>query len=115
MKVIVAGGRDFSDKELLYTSLDAFHKGTPITEVVCGGARGADELGRCWADKNRITVTPMDAEWDKYGKTAGFIRNKQMGDYADYLIAFWNGTSSGTKHMIEYMKSIGKHGTVIYY
>ena len=90
MKVIVAGGRDFSDRELLYTSLDAFHKGTPITEVVCGGARGADELGRCWADKNRITVTPMDAEWDKYGKTAGFIRNKQMGDYADYLIAFWN-------------------------
>lgn len=115
MKVIIAGGRDFTDKDLLYTSLDAFHKGTPITEIVCGGAKGADSLGKLWALSRNIKVVDMPADWERYGKSAGFIRNKQMGDYADYLIAFWNGVSPGTKHMIEYMKSIEKHGIVIYY
>ena len=53
--------------------------------------------------------------WEKYGKSAGIIRNHEMGDYADYLLAFWDGTSKGTKDMIDYMKKIGKHGKVIIY
>lgn len=115
MKVIVAGGRDFTDKELLFSTLDDLNAQITITEIVCGGAKGADSLGKLWALSRNIKVIDMEANWELYGKSAGFIRNRQMGDYADYLVAFWNSTSPGTKHMIEYMKSIGKHGTVIYY
>ena len=115
MKVIVAGGRDFTDKELLFTTLDDLNTQITITEIVCGGAKGADSLGKLWALSRNIKVIDIEADWERYGKSAGFIRNRQMGDYADYLVAFWNSTSPGTKHMIEYMKSIGKHGTVIYY
>lgn len=115
MKVIVAGGRDFTDKELLFSTLDDLNTQITITEIVCGGAKGADSLGKLWALSRNIKVIDMEANWELYGKSAGFIRNRQMGDYADYLVAFWNSISPGTKHMIEYMKSIGKHGTVIYY
>ena len=115
MKVIIAGSRTFNNRKYLYGVLDEFHKDTPITEVVCGGARGADELGRCWADRNRITVTSFNADWEKFGKSAGFIRNCEMGEYADFLIAFWDGKSKGTKHMIDYMKRHNKHGKVFYF
>ncbi len=114
MKVIVAGSRSINDQELLYDCLNSFHKETPITHIVCGGARGADTLGKQWAEDNQIPVIMLEAQWDRYGKPAGMIRNREMGDLADYLIAFWDRKSPGTKHMIEYMRSINKHGTVIY-
>lgn len=77
-------------------------------EVVCGEARGPDTIGKEWAIKNQIPVISFPAEWNKYGKRAGMLRNEQMGDYADVLFAFWNGTSRGTKHMIDYMTQLNK-------
>ena len=79
-----------------------------IKEVICGGARGADSYGETWAISNQIPIKYMLADWEKLGKAAGFIRNHQMGDYADELIAFWDGESSGTKDMIDYMNSLNK-------
>ena len=113
MKVIIAGSRDFNNYKMLEQEIDKLK--LDITEIVSGGARGADGLGEKYALTHHIKLTIMNADWNKYGKSAGIIRNRQMGNYADYLIAFWDGKSRGTKHMIEYMKQIGKHGSVILY
>ena len=69
-----------------------------------GDAAGADTMGARWANNNNIPIKHFPAEWDRYGKSAGYIRNAEMGEYADALIAFWNGHSTGTKHMIKTMK-----------
>jgi len=68
--------------------------------VVSGTARGADKWGERYARRFNYIITKFPADWNKYGKSAGYIRNKQMAEYADHLIAFWDGESKGTKHMI---------------
>jgi hypothetical protein len=116
MKLIVAGGRDFTDNELLYKKLDKLLESLPITEIVAGGATGADRLGVEWAIERGVTFKEFNADWRHHGKKAGPIRNRQMAEYADSLIAFWDGQSRGTKHMIQYMKYEMKkpHAVVMY-
>ncbi|MCC8068748.1 MAG: DUF2493 domain-containing protein [Ruminococcus sp.] len=111
-RVLIAGSRTFNDYPLLCEEMKNFYR-VHITEIVCGMAKGADSLGEKWAREHRVKVTYFPALWDKYGKSAGIIRNHQMGDYADFLLAFWDGESHGTKDMIEYMKKLGKHGRVV--
>ena len=111
MKTIIAGGRDFDDIALMGTSVEW----DKVTEVVCGEARGADKWGRTHAEMRGIPVASFPADWDKHGKKAGPIRNMEMGDYADCLIAFWDGKSKGTKHMIDYMNKLGKPVKVVQY
>jgi hypothetical protein len=114
LKLIIAGGRDFNNFELVkdtvYTLYDPEVNGMYHTwlEIVSGGAKGADYLGEQLAKYHEIHVRTFHAEWDKYSVAAGPYRNKQMGDYADELLAFWDGKSKGTKHMIDYMNSLGK-------
>lgn len=112
LKVIVAGSRTFNDYEYLSKELDI--RIPPfIEEIVSGDARGADRLGARWAQEHGFNVKHFPAKWDEYGKAAGIIRNHQMGDYADSLIAFWDGKSNGTKDMINYMREKGKHVEVV--
>ncbi len=101
-RVIVAGGRDFSDYVLLKQTMDILLSNIKedIT-VVCGKARGADTLGEQYAKERGYAVAYFPADWDKYGKAAGFIRNEQMAQNADALVAFWDGRSRGTRNMIE--------------
>ena len=120
-RVIVAGGRDFQDYELLKEQINkaiAYFKLSQI-EIVSGGCRGADILGEKYASENGYPVKRFIAQWDKYGKAAGAIRNKEMAEYVSAsdgcLIAFWDGKSKGTKNMIEEMRRAGKHGKVIFY
>jgi len=101
IKVIIAGGRDFDDIEGLYEVMDVLYGDIPKVEVVCGMARGADELGAHWAGYAGAPVKKFPADWDKYGKGAGYIRNEHMAQYADVLVAFWDGKSKGTKNMIQ--------------
>lgn len=115
MKVIVCGGRSLNDYELVKSTLDEAAANIKIDEIVCGEARGADSLGKQWAIENGIHVASFPADWDRYGKSAGARRNEEMGNYADYVIAFWDGKSTGTKHMIHYMEQLGKHGNIIIY
>ena len=110
MVIIVAGSRTFKDYKLLSDTLDNIEN---ITEIVSGCAKGADLLGEQYALERHIPIKKFPAQWDIYGKQAGFIRNMEMCDYADYLIAFWDGKSRGTNQMINYMRRIGKHGKVI--
>ena len=102
MKLIIAGGRDFNNYQVLDTIVSVYSD--VISEVVCGDARGADLLGADWAYHHNIPVKHFPAEWEKYGKAAGNIRNADMGDYGDALIAFWDGQSRGTMNMIKTMK-----------
>lgn len=100
MKVIIAGSRDFNDYNLL-SSICNIEIKNDCTEIVSGTARGADKLGERYAEENNIPVKPFPADWDKFGKSAGYIRNEEMAKYADILIAFWDYQSKGTKHMID--------------
>ena len=99
-RIIIAGGRDFNDEHLLTQSCDKII-GDSICEIVSGGARGADRLGEFYAMEKNLEVKRFPADWDQFGKRAGFLRNAEMADYADTLIAFWDGESRGTKHMID--------------
>lgn len=85
----------------------------PDDEIVSGDARGADTLGARYGHLNGIPVIHFPAQWDTYGKAAGFIRNEEMAEYGDFLVAFWDGTSRGTAQMIQAMKRKGKHGKVV--
>lgn len=114
MKVIIAGSRHmkFSDAWLIPKAVEA--SGFSVTEVVCGLARGADELGRLWAQEHKIPCTKFPADWKKFGKAAGPVRNREMADYADALIVFiWNG-SKGSANMLRQMKAFKKPTFAVY-
>jgi len=107
MKIIIAGGRTFNDYELLCQNCDkAFSLQTEI-EIVSGTANGADKLGEKYAKEKGYPIKQFPADWDKFGKSAGYKRNEEMAKYADALIAFWDNKSKGTKHMIELAKKYG--------
>ena len=99
MKTIIAGSRGFDDYEFMTKELSDVDFN--ITEVVSGTARGADRLGERWADDNNISICRMPADWDSHGRSAGFIRNEEMSKCSDALVAFWDGKTKGTKHMID--------------
>lgn len=110
-KLIVAGGRDFNDAAALETKLYDLADGALAfknVSIVSGMARGADALGFAFAKTNNIQCYEFSADWDKYGKSAGFRRNADMAYFADGLLAFWDGKSKGTKHMIECMYALNK-------
>lgn len=115
MKLIIAGGRDFTDDLLMETTSQNHSLMEAVTEVVCGMARGADTVGYNWAKENNIPIKKFFANWDQLGKKAGYLRNVEMGEYADALLAFWDGHSKGTRHMIDIMKRLKKPYLVISY
>jgi len=111
MKTIIAGGREFTNYRFMATVL----KDHDITTVVSGTARGADKTGEEWAKFNNIPVEKHPANWDKHGKSAGYIRNSEMADCSEALVAFWDGKSRGTKHMIDLATKKGLVVTVYNY
>ena len=107
MKIIIAGLRNFTDYNLLKTTINNLldKSNITITEVVSGGANGVDKLGEQYATEYNIPIRRFNADWNKYGNAAGPIRNKQMAEYADRLIAFWDNKSRGTGSMIKLAKN----------
>ena len=106
-KVIIAGSRGFTDYKLLEDLLDRkFSKVTDTHKVVIvsGTAKGADKLGELYAKNKGYPVHPFPADWHLHGKSAGYKRNKRMAQYADALVAFYDGSSKGTGHMINLAK-----------
>lgn len=103
-KIIIAGGRDFMDYNLLKEKTNKILQEKKVTHkivIISGCARGADTLGLRYASENAFDVEEYPADWNKYGKKAGYVRNVEMAENADALIAFWDGKSKGTKHMID--------------
>ena len=105
MRVIIAGSRDVTD--LKHVILAVHNSKFEVTEIVSGAARGVDTLGEMWAEENNIPVTLFPADWDKYGKSAGYKRNEEMAKHADGLIAIRKNMSKGTTHMIDIATKAG--------
>lgn len=99
MKVAIIGSRSFSDYELVCNTLDPIKD--KITSIISGGARGADRLAEKYAHENSISTVIFLPDWEKNGRGAGVIRNKLIVKECDICIAFWDGTSKGTKHTID--------------
>jgi glycerophosphoryl diester phosphodiesterase len=109
MKVIIAGGRNITDYNVVKI---AYHKsGLQATEIVSGAAKGVDYLGELFAKNNGISIKRFPADWNKYGKRAGPLRNLEMAEYADALIAVWDGESKGTSNMIAQAR---QHGLIVF-
>ncbi len=117
MKVIIAGGREFSNYQLLKLKCDQLLSQSDKTDIqiVSGGAKGADELGERYAREKRYIVKRFEANWEADGKAAGPIRNRKMAEYATHLIAFWNGSSRGTMSMINIATELGLKIRIVKY
>lgn len=106
MKLIIAGGRDFNDKQLMIDTLNKLVQEGNIPEcpeLICGMARGADMTAySLWVEHN-MPVHTFFADWDRFGNSAGYRRNVAMAIAGDTLVAFWDGKSKGTEHMINIM------------
>lgn len=104
MKILVCGGRDYADKERVARALDAVHKKHRITLLIEGGASGADACGLVWAVTRRVATKTIEADWAKYGRSAGPKRNQRMLDEGkpDAVVAFPGGT--GTADMVRRAK-----------
>jgi hypothetical protein len=100
-KVIIAGSRTFRNYRIVRQYCDKYLQNKTDIEIVSGGADGVDKLGERYAKEHNHKLTIMNADWKQYGKVAGPIRNRQMAEYADALIAFWLDSSKGTKNMID--------------
>lgn len=108
VKVLVCGGRDFEDSRLLYDTLDKLHAEYRFHTIIHGDARGADRMAERWADDVGLTfVEVYTAEWEAYGRSAGYFRNQRMLDEGkpDLVVAFPGG--KGTALMVELAKKAG--------
>ena len=107
MRLLVCGGRDYSDHEALFDTLDNYHAVKPITVLIHGAARGADMLSQSWADQRAVETIQFPAKWNRDGKAAGPIRNKLMltEGKPDFVLAFPGGR--GTANMVKQAKAAG--------
>jgi len=129
MRTIIAGSRSITDIGHIYNAIDEAKTvmGIIVMEVVSGGASGVDALGEQWAMEIGAPIKRFPAQWEdldapgavvrtrrdgkKYNVLAGFARNEQMAQYADALVAVWDGVSTGTQDMIKRAK---RHGLLVY-
>ena len=107
----IIGSRPFDDIEYAANKLDEII--SQYDSIVSGGAKGADSIGAAYADINGLPLTVYKPDWKKYGKGAGFIRNKLIIDECDVVIAFWDGSSKGTKHSINLARKSGKEVIIL--
>lgn len=114
MKVIIAGSRDFDDYQKLCKVCDHMLSQQAEVEIVSGAARGADLLGERYAKEKGHSIKQFIPDWT-IGKSAGYLRNKDMAEYGDALIAFWDGKSKGTLHMINLAKERNLKVKVVIY
>lgn len=117
VRIVIAGSRDFNDYDFLKKEvLDIVkHNNIPkkLCKIISGGARGADTLGERFAKEYGLEIKRFIPDWDGLGKRAGYVRNAEMAKYAvedgnyGMLVAFWDGISKGTKHMIDLANRYG--------
>jgi hypothetical protein len=116
-RVIIAGSRNFNNYELLKNEMDYLlqNKVNGAIVIVSGKARGADSLGERYAQERGYFVDEYPADWNTYGKSAGYRRNVQMAENADALVLFWDGFSKGSGHMLNIAREKGLPHRVVYF
>lgn len=107
LRVLVCGGRDFTGRALMRTTLDGLHAACPFGHLIHGGARGADMLSGEWARSKGILMSVYPADWARHGRSAGYIRNRQMivEGRPDLVVAFAGGP--GTRDMVTQARKAG--------
>lgn len=105
MRTIIAGSRGCTDPAVLWRGLGRVH--WPITRVISGHAMGADTLGELAARAAGVPLDVFPARWREHGRWAGRLRNAEMLQHADALLALWDGKSRGTKHMVDIARQAG--------
>lgn len=119
IRMIVCGGRDFADYSYFVSCMDRLLSYYKSIRLVSGHASGADHFAERYAAERRIEIEIFPAEWKKYGRAAGPIRNRAMLDYAKETVpevaAFWDGKSKGTKDMLKHAKAAGAKIHIFYY
>lgn len=110
IRLAIIGSRGFEDYDYMLVELDKLlvAEDYNIIEIVSGGARGADTLAERLARANGFPVKVFPADWNRFGKSAGFIRNRDIVQRADVVCAFWDGVSNGTQHSFELCKEFNK-------
>ena len=111
IKIVIAGCRNFNNYELAKEFIDlciSDIRGENEIVIISGGAKGADSIGEQYAKENGFEIQRFPADWKRYGRSAGPKRNKEMAEYCDFAICFWDGKSKGTKSMIGYAEKLGK-------
>lgn len=113
---MIVGSRNFSQENKFKEYLDTIFSLFKFEEIITGDCpSGADKMARNYAHDNCIPLKVFSANWDEHGKKAGYIRNRQMAEYSDLALAFWDMKSSGTKHTIDFGRSgLIKVLTIIY-
>ena len=104
MKVLVCGGRDFYDVNLLFNTLNKIHKERKISSIIEGDASGADRLAGSWAISKDVKLEKFPANWKSYGRSAGMIRNKQMLEFGKPNLVIACPGGKGTANMIKLAK-----------
>lgn len=119
IRIIIAGSRNFNDYELLSKTILEDNVCLENATIISGTAKGADRLGEKFAEEHNLNLVRMPADWNTYGKRAGYLRNTDMANYASkgkgILYAFWDGESRGTKNMILIAKEKGLEVHIIKY
>lgn len=106
MKVLVTGGRTFTDRNWLWAGLDLLHSMSPVTEIIEGGATGADVRAQEWAHRRELRCTTVPAQWEKHGRGAGHIRNSEMAQLEPDIVLACPG-GDGTESMVKIAKAKG--------
>ena len=101
IKLAIVGSRTFNNYQKFIEVLNIIKSKYNINTIISGGASGADQLGELYADRFKIKKMIFPADWKKYGKKAGFLRNVDIIKNCDICLAFWDGQSHGTKHDID--------------
>ena len=105
----IVGSREFAHIDLVRKFIKALPKGSI---VISGGARGVDKAAVKIAQEEGLETEEYPADWDRHGRAAGYIRNQTIIDRADFVAAFWDGASKGTKHSIDLAMKVGKPITI---
>jgi len=108
-KVAIIGSREWADFEMVR---DYVYSLDEDDTIVTGGARGADQFAEIYGRERGLAVIVYQADWDTHGRRAGLIRNHDIIGGADRVVAFWNGSSTGTQHSLRLAKEAGKHALV---
>lgn len=109
MKVAVIGSRSFNDYQRLKDTLSKID----VSLLVSGGANGADKLGEQYANENNIPTKIFLPDWEKHGKAAGFLRNTDIINEAELVVAFWDQQSNGTRDSIQKAEKQGKKVMIV--